>query len=397
MSAPPAAWADARWRARSPSAGTRCCLLGRDATELALRARPGGAGRGGPVGHPPLDLGGPRLRRALDAADAALGGFDALVATGGALRPPGGRWPRIPSASAAAPRELHRHRVLCQQAAERLAARGGGTSARSARWRATGPGRAIISTAPPRRGSRPSSRGWAWPIADRGVRVVSSSRASCDRDDRGPARSAVRGRAGRGGRRGAAPPSTPAAPWLRPRHLAPDHAVIRRSRARSCVACSSSCRKGSYAEDLAGPQAARTASSHVEQMPLAMEALHRHRRCAPGRHDDAIRRVFAFRVAPPGYVLDWHCPCGGSTRSLSPVRRRSRWARAPGPRWGRAFFHRRGHVTRAVGTTPRFYAIVPPRHRHPRQGFSGGRDRHAAHAGLLQGLRNEAGGLRSPR
>ena len=104
-------------------------LLGRDPSELERSARDLEArGAGGPVGTAVLDLGEPAgFAEALDAADRALGGFDALVVTGGQLdrqevlaRDPG-RLERL----------LHVNFtgsvVLCQMAAERLAARGGGT------------------------------------------------------------------------------------------------------------------------------------------------------------------------------------------------------------------------------------------------------------------------------
>ena len=103
-------------------------LLGRDADEMALSARDLEVrGTRAPVGHGPLDLGRPAgFAGALDAADRALGGLDALVVTGGAF----GR----PEELAADPARLAAllevnftgTALLCQQAAARLAARGGG-------------------------------------------------------------------------------------------------------------------------------------------------------------------------------------------------------------------------------------------------------------------------------
>jgi len=108
--------------------GDRLCLLGRDAGELAaaaadLEAR--GAPR--PVGTAMLDLAAPAgFAAALDAADAAVGGFDALVVTAGAF----GAQAELARDPGRLGEVLHVNftgtAVLCQQAAERLAARGGG-------------------------------------------------------------------------------------------------------------------------------------------------------------------------------------------------------------------------------------------------------------------------------
>jgi short-subunit dehydrogenase len=103
-------------------------LLGRDADEMALSARDLEVrGTRAPVGHGPLDLGRPAgFADALDAADRALGGLDALVVTGGAF----GRQEELAAdpARLAALLEVNftGTALLCQQAAARLAARGGG-------------------------------------------------------------------------------------------------------------------------------------------------------------------------------------------------------------------------------------------------------------------------------
>ncbi len=103
-------------------------LLGRDADEMALSARDLEVrGPRAPVGHGPLDLGRPAgFADALDAADRALGGLDALVVTGGAF----GRQEELAAdpARLAALLEVNftGTALLCQQAAARLAARGGG-------------------------------------------------------------------------------------------------------------------------------------------------------------------------------------------------------------------------------------------------------------------------------
>jgi short-subunit dehydrogenase len=81
-----------------------------------------------PVGHAMLDLGLPAgFPEALDAADRALGRIDALVVTGGLF----GRQEELAADPARLAALLHANftgtALLCQQAAERLAARGGGT------------------------------------------------------------------------------------------------------------------------------------------------------------------------------------------------------------------------------------------------------------------------------
>ncbi|HKC09972.1 MAG TPA: SDR family NAD(P)-dependent oxidoreductase [Methylomirabilota bacterium] len=108
--------------------GDALFLLGRDAAEMARSARDLEArGPRAPVGHAPLDLGRPAgFAEALDAADRALGGLDALVVTGGAF----GRQEELAGdpARLAALLEVNftGTALLCQQAATRLAARGGG-------------------------------------------------------------------------------------------------------------------------------------------------------------------------------------------------------------------------------------------------------------------------------
>jgi decaprenylphospho-beta-D-erythro-pentofuranosid-2-ulose 2-reductase len=109
--------------------GAALVLLGRDERELAGSARDLEArGASGAVGTGHLDLAEPAgFARALEAAGAALGGFDTLVVTGGLF----GRQEEL----ATDPRRLERllqvnftgTAVLCQMVAEQLAARGGGT------------------------------------------------------------------------------------------------------------------------------------------------------------------------------------------------------------------------------------------------------------------------------
>ncbi|OGK87377.1 MAG: hypothetical protein A2X52_21050 [Candidatus Rokubacteria bacterium GWC2_70_16] len=108
--------------------GEALCLLGRDAAELAASARDLEArGAPGPVRTAPLDLARPAgFEVALAAAEEALGGFDTLVVTGGLLDPTEALQRDMPRLE----RMLHVNFtgtvLLCQLAAERLAARGGG-------------------------------------------------------------------------------------------------------------------------------------------------------------------------------------------------------------------------------------------------------------------------------
>ena len=109
--------------------GTALFLLGRDPAELALSARDLEArGAPAPVGSAPLDLAAPAgFAEALDAADRALGRFDTLVVSGGLFA----RQDDLAVDPGGLERLLHVNFtgtvVLCQMAAERLAARGGGT------------------------------------------------------------------------------------------------------------------------------------------------------------------------------------------------------------------------------------------------------------------------------
>ena len=108
--------------------GDALFLLGRDAAEMGRSARDLEARSPRvPVGHAPLDLGRPAgFAEALDAADRALGGLDALVVTGGAF----GRQEELAAdpARLAALLEVNFTGtvLLCHLAATRLAAKGGG-------------------------------------------------------------------------------------------------------------------------------------------------------------------------------------------------------------------------------------------------------------------------------
>jgi len=108
--------------------GDTLFLLGRDPADLSLSARDLEArGAAGPVGHAHLDLGQPDgFPTALDAADRALARLDALVVTGGLFA----RQDELATDPARLAALLHANFtgtvLLCQQTAERLAARGGG-------------------------------------------------------------------------------------------------------------------------------------------------------------------------------------------------------------------------------------------------------------------------------
>jgi mannose-6-phosphate isomerase-like protein (cupin superfamily) len=73
----------------------------------------------------------------------------------------------------------------------------------------------------------------------------------------------------------------------------------------------------------------------------------------------------AFRVAPPGYVLDWHCaPRRQYSISLSGTAEievgDGTVARiGPGDVVLAEDLSGQGHMTRVIGGEPRFYAIVP--------------------------------------
>jgi short-subunit dehydrogenase len=109
--------------------GDALCLLGRDAAELEASARDLLArGARGPVAAARLDLAEPAgFAAALDAADRALAAFDTLVVTAGDFAPQ----ESLERDPARLERLLYVNftatAVLCQQAAERLAGRGGGT------------------------------------------------------------------------------------------------------------------------------------------------------------------------------------------------------------------------------------------------------------------------------
>jgi len=109
--------------------GDALCLLGRDAAELEASARDLLArGARGPVATARLDLAEPAgFAAALDAADRALAAFDTLVVTAGDFAPQESLERDPARLEHLLDVNFTATAVLCQQAAERLARRGGGT------------------------------------------------------------------------------------------------------------------------------------------------------------------------------------------------------------------------------------------------------------------------------
>jgi len=105
--------------------------------------------------------------------------------------------------------------------------------------------------------------------------------------------------------------------------------------------------------------------SHLREEPFVMRPFVD----TEGAHGEstAVQAAtgIAFRVAPPGYVLDWHCaPRRQYSISLSGTAEievgDGTVARVePGDVVLAEDLTGRGHVTRVVGAAPRVYAIVP--------------------------------------
>jgi decaprenylphospho-beta-D-erythro-pentofuranosid-2-ulose 2-reductase len=154
--------------------GAAIVLLGRDPSELAASAHDLEArGATAPVETARLDLADPAdFAIALDAADRALGGFDTLVVTGGLF----GRQEDL----AADPPRLERMLdvnftgtvLLCQMAAERLAARGGGTICAFSSVAGDRPRRSNYLYGASKAGLSAFLDGLGQAYADRGVKVV---------------------------------------------------------------------------------------------------------------------------------------------------------------------------------------------------------------------------------
>jgi mannose-6-phosphate isomerase-like protein (cupin superfamily) len=105
--------------------------------------------------------------------------------------------------------------------------------------------------------------------------------------------------------------------------------------------------------------------SHIAEVPLEMKPFVD----VEGARGDGTAMQgatgIAFRAAPPGYVLDWHCaPRRQYSISLSgtaeiEVGDGTVVRIGPGDVVLAEDLTGQGHVTRVVGTQPRLYAIVP--------------------------------------
>ena len=154
--------------------GDALCLLGRDPGELQASSRDLVArGARGPVATGRLDLTQPGgFAAALDAADQALEGFDALVVTAGDFAPQ----ETLESDPARLERLLDVNftatALLCQRAAERLALRGGGTICAFSSVAGDRARRSNYLYGASKAGLSAFLEGLGLAYADRGVRVV---------------------------------------------------------------------------------------------------------------------------------------------------------------------------------------------------------------------------------
>jgi quercetin dioxygenase-like cupin family protein len=105
--------------------------------------------------------------------------------------------------------------------------------------------------------------------------------------------------------------------------------------------------------------------SHIAEVPLAMKPF----TDTEGAHGEGTPMQsatgIAFRVAPPGYVLNWHCaPRRQYSISLSgtaeiEVGDGTVASVGPGDIVLAEDLTGQGHITRVVGSEPRLYALVP--------------------------------------
>jgi quercetin dioxygenase-like cupin family protein len=105
--------------------------------------------------------------------------------------------------------------------------------------------------------------------------------------------------------------------------------------------------------------------SHIAELPLALAPFHD----TEGAHGQATplqpATGISFRVAPAGYVLDWHCaPRRQYSISLAGTAEievgDGTVARVePGDVVLAEDLTGQGHITRVVGDQPRLYALVP--------------------------------------
>jgi len=153
--------------------GAAIVLLGRDPAELAASARDLEArGAPVPVGTAVLDLANPAgFAHALDVAE-VLGGLDTLVVTGGLFA----RQEELATDPLRLERLLHVNFtgtvVLCQMAAARLAARGGGTVCAFSSVAGDRPRRSNYLYGASKAGLSAFLDGLGQAYAERGVRVV---------------------------------------------------------------------------------------------------------------------------------------------------------------------------------------------------------------------------------
>jgi quercetin dioxygenase-like cupin family protein len=105
--------------------------------------------------------------------------------------------------------------------------------------------------------------------------------------------------------------------------------------------------------------------SHLEEMTLALQPFV-DTEGAYGEGTPLEKATgIAFRVAPPGYVLNWHCaPRRQYTITLAgeaEIEVGDGTVRRVGP--GGVVLAEdltgQGHITRVVGNQPRFYGVVP--------------------------------------
>ena len=105
--------------------------------------------------------------------------------------------------------------------------------------------------------------------------------------------------------------------------------------------------------------------SHLAEVPLAMKPFTDIEGARGEGTPMQAAAGIAFRAAPPGYVLDWHCaPRRQYSITLSgaaeiQVGDGTVVRVGPGDVLLAEDLTGRGHVTRSIGSGPRFYAIVP--------------------------------------
>jgi quercetin dioxygenase-like cupin family protein len=105
--------------------------------------------------------------------------------------------------------------------------------------------------------------------------------------------------------------------------------------------------------------------SHIAEEPLALQ----HFVDTEGAHGEGTplqpATGITFRLAPPGYVLSWHCaPRRQYTITLAgaaeiEVGDGTVVRVGPGDVLLAEDLTGQGHITRVVGNQPRFYAVVP--------------------------------------